>query len=63
MADTTDFFRARLDGMVEHKHPLVVLVTVIQVVVQQDRQAHQVVVQQVVLAVHQLDQQLAVLVE
>lgn len=25
MADTTDFFRARLDGMVEHKHPLVVL--------------------------------------
>lgn len=25
MADTADFFRARLDGMVDHKHPLVVL--------------------------------------
>ena len=25
MTDTADFFRARLDGMVDHKHPLVVL--------------------------------------
>jgi transposase, IS5 family len=25
MADTADFFRARLDGMIDHKHPLVVL--------------------------------------
>ena len=25
MADTADFFRARLDGMVDSRHPLVVL--------------------------------------
>jgi hypothetical protein len=25
MSDTADFFRARLDGTVDHKHPLVVL--------------------------------------
>jgi IS5 family transposase len=25
MADTADFFRARLDGMVDHRHPLVIL--------------------------------------
>jgi hypothetical protein len=25
LTDTADFFRSRLDGMVDHKHPLVVL--------------------------------------